>query len=137
MNLINENSKSLLLAKIKFEPTFFPVLWRFAFPLPLFGEADGRGIRGEFRPPSPLIKSVRIFSNTHRKQILRKKICYAGLYFVCVIWGKFCFFKYFLFSTLFQSTKYKLLTTVNFAEIKFICGGGGTRTHKPPYDGRV
>jgi hypothetical protein len=25
--------------KIKFEPTFFPVLWQFAFPLPLFGEA--------------------------------------------------------------------------------------------------
>ena len=59
--------KSPLLAKIKFEPTFFPVLWQFAFPLPLFGEAGGRGVRGEFRPPSPLIKSVRIFSNTHRQ----------------------------------------------------------------------
>jgi len=63
----NSVKKSPLLAKIKFEPTFFPVLWQFAFPLPLFGEAGGRGVRGEFRPPSPLIKSVRIFSNTHRQ----------------------------------------------------------------------
>jgi len=53
--------------KIKFEPTFFQVLWRFAFSLPLQGEAGGRGVRGEFRPPSPLMKSVRIFSNTHRQ----------------------------------------------------------------------
>ena len=35
----NKNKKSPLLAKIKFEPTFFQVLWRFAFPLPLLGEA--------------------------------------------------------------------------------------------------
>jgi len=63
----NKIKKSPLLAKIKFEPTFFPVLWQFAFPLPLFGEAGGRGVRGELRPPSPLIKSVRIFSNTHRQ----------------------------------------------------------------------
>jgi len=64
----NKIKKSPLLAKIKFEPTFFPVLWRFAFPLPLFGEAGGRGVRSlPFRPPSPLIKSVRIFSNTHRQ----------------------------------------------------------------------
>ncbi len=62
-----KKKKSPLLAKIKFEPTFFPVLWQSAFPLPLFGEAGGRGVRGEFRPPSPLIKSVRIFSNTHRQ----------------------------------------------------------------------
>jgi hypothetical protein len=62
-----KKKKSPLLAKIKFGPTFFPVLWRFAFPLPLFGEAGGRGVGGGFRPPSPLIKSVRIFSNTHRQ----------------------------------------------------------------------
>jgi len=69
--------KSPLLAKIKFEPTFFQVLWRFVFSLPLpayaplrsgrQGEAGGRGVWGEFRPPSPLMKSVRIFSNTHRQ----------------------------------------------------------------------
>ena len=67
MNLINKNSKSPLLAEIKFEPTFFQVFWRFAFSLPLQGEAGGRGVRGEFRPPSPLRKSVRIFSNTYRQ----------------------------------------------------------------------
>jgi len=38
---------------------------KLSFLLPLFGEAGGRGGRGEFRPPSLLIKSVRIFSNTH------------------------------------------------------------------------
>jgi len=68
MNLINKNSKSPLLAKIKFEPTFFQVLWRFTFSLPLQSEAGGRGVRGEFRPPSQSrAKSVRIFSNTHRQ----------------------------------------------------------------------
>ena len=61
--------KSPLLAKIKFEPTFFQVLWRFAFSLPLQGEAGGKGVWGEFRPPSPLMKSVRIFSNTHRQSV--------------------------------------------------------------------
>jgi len=44
MNAIKKK-KSPLLAKIKFKPTFFPVLWQFAFPLPLFGEAGGRGTR--------------------------------------------------------------------------------------------
>ena len=69
--------KSPLLAKIKFEPTFFQVLWRFAFSLPFpayaplrsgrQGEAGGKGVWSlPFRPPSPLMKSVRIFSNTHR-----------------------------------------------------------------------
>ncbi|HRR39504.1 MAG TPA: hypothetical protein P5570_01985 [Candidatus Paceibacterota bacterium] len=62
-----KKKKSPLLAKIKFEPTFFQVLWRFAFSLPLQSEEGGRGVRGEFRPPSPLMKSVRIFSNTHRQ----------------------------------------------------------------------
>ena len=37
-----------------------------SFSLPLQGEAGGKGVWGEFRPPSPLMKSVRIFSNTHR-----------------------------------------------------------------------
>jgi len=41
-----KKKKSPLLAKIKFEPTFFPVLWQFAFPLPLFGEAGGGGVGG-------------------------------------------------------------------------------------------
>jgi hypothetical protein len=42
----------------------------------LFASAFGRGgrkerlVRGEFRPPSPLMKSVRIFSNTHRPVII-------------------------------------------------------------------
>jgi len=68
MDLINKNSKSPLLAKIKFEPTFFQIFWRFAFSLPLQGEAGGRGVRGEFRPPSrSRAKSIRIFSNTHRQ----------------------------------------------------------------------
>jgi len=63
--------KSPLLAKIKFEPTFFQVLWRFAFSLPLpayaplrsgrQGEAGGKGVWSlPFRPPSPLMKSVRL-----------------------------------------------------------------------------
>jgi len=30
------------------------------------GEAGGRGMWGEFRPPSP-VSSVRIFSNRHRQ----------------------------------------------------------------------
>ena len=55
LKLSKENKiiKSPLLAKIKFEPTFFPVLWRFAFPLPLFGEAGGRGVRGGIPPAEP------------------------------------------------------------------------------------
>lgn len=32
---------------------------------PVQGEAGGRGVWGEFRPPSP-VSSVRIFSNRHR-----------------------------------------------------------------------
>jgi hypothetical protein len=68
MKSIKKN-KSPLLAKIKFEPTFFQVLWRFALSLPLSGEAGVKGVRGEFRPPSPLIKSVRIFSNTYRQSV--------------------------------------------------------------------
>jgi len=39
-----------------------------SFSLPLQGEAGGRGVWSlPFRPPSPLMKSVRIFSNTHRQ----------------------------------------------------------------------
>jgi len=68
MNLIKKK-KSPLLAKIKFEPTFFQVLWRFAFSLSLQGEADGRGVWSlPFRPPSQSFAiSVRIFSNRHRQ----------------------------------------------------------------------
>ena len=58
-----KTKKSPLLAKIKFEPTFFQVLWRFAFSLPLpayaplrsgrQGEAGGKGIWSwPFRPPA-------------------------------------------------------------------------------------
>jgi len=54
MNLINKNSKSPLLAKIKFEPTFFQVFWRFAFLLPLQGEAGGKGVWGGIPPAEPV-----------------------------------------------------------------------------------
>src|SRR3989338_2896708 len=37
---------------------------------PVQGEAGGRGVWGEFRPPSPA-SSVRIFSNRHRRLKLR------------------------------------------------------------------
>ena len=85
MTLINKNSKSPLLAFIKFEPTFSQVLWRFAFPLPLpayaplrsgrQGEAGGRGVRSLALPPaepvneigSPACRQAGIFSNTHRQ----------------------------------------------------------------------
>ena len=36
------------------------------------GSAGGRGVWGEFRPPSP-VSSVRIFSNRHRKSLLLSK----------------------------------------------------------------
>ena len=60
--------KSPLLAKIKFEPIFFQVLWQFFNPKGSLLWAGGRGGWGKFRPPSPLMKSVRIFSNRHRQQ---------------------------------------------------------------------
>jgi hypothetical protein len=50
--------KSPLLAKIKFEPTFFQVLWRFAFPLPLFSEAGGRGVRPLPLPPAEPVNKI-------------------------------------------------------------------------------
>src|SRR3989338_622822 len=37
------------------------------------GEAGGRGVWGEFRPPSPA-SSVRIFSNRHRRLKLESEI---------------------------------------------------------------
>jgi len=37
------------------------------FVFPLLGEASGKKVWGKFRPPSPLMKSVRIFSNTYRQ----------------------------------------------------------------------
>lgn len=57
MNLIKKK-KSPFLAKIKFEPTFFQVLWQFAFPLPLFSEAGGRGVRGGIPPAEPIIEKI-------------------------------------------------------------------------------
>ena len=73
LTLIKQIMKSPLLAKIKFEPIFFQVLWRFASSLLLQGEAGGRGVWGEFRPSSQSVaKSVRIFSNTHRQLVKAK-----------------------------------------------------------------
>ena len=53
-----KTKKSPLLAKIKFEPTFFQVLWRFAFPLPLLGEAGGRGVRSLALPPTEPVNEI-------------------------------------------------------------------------------
>ncbi|TRZ81900.1 hypothetical protein D4R86_02125 [bacterium] len=39
-----------------------------SFLLPLQGEAGGKGVWGEFRPPNPLRKSVRILTKRHRGQ---------------------------------------------------------------------
>jgi hypothetical protein len=75
--LFNSFKKSPLLAFIKFEPTFLTdsLAVCLSAPVPAFtqefrsgrqGEAGGRGVWGEFRPPSPA-SSVRIFSNRHRQ----------------------------------------------------------------------
>ena len=61
--------KSPLLVKIKFEPTFFQVLWQFFNPKGSLLRAGERGVLGEFRPPSPDAISVRIFSNRHRQLV--------------------------------------------------------------------
>ncbi len=58
--------KSPLLAFIKSEPTFLTGSLAVCLSAPVQGEAGGRGVWGEFRPPSPAI-SVRIFSNRHRQ----------------------------------------------------------------------
>jgi len=69
--------KSPLLAFIKLEPTFLTgsLAVCLSAPVPAFtqefrsgkqGETGGRGVWGEFRPPSPA-SSVRIFSNRHRQ----------------------------------------------------------------------
>src|SRR3989344_3649925 len=58
--------KSPLLAFIKFEPTFLTGSLAVCLSAPVQGEAGGRGVWGEFRPPSPA-SSVRIFSNRHRQ----------------------------------------------------------------------
>jgi len=58
--------KSPLLAFIKFEPTFLTGSLAVCLSAPAQGEAGGRGVWGEFRPPSPA-SSVRIFSNRHRQ----------------------------------------------------------------------
>jgi len=58
--------KSPLLAFIKFEPTFLTGSLAVCLSAPVQGEAGGRGVWGEFRPPRPA-SSVRIFSNRHRQ----------------------------------------------------------------------
>jgi len=58
--------KSPLLAKIKFEPTFFQVLWRFAFSLPLQGEAGRKGGLVFALPPAEPVNEIGsdIFKHT-------------------------------------------------------------------------
>ena len=54
--------------KMKFETIFFQVLWQFFNPKGSLLRAGGRGVWGEFRPPYKFwAKSVRIFSNAHRR----------------------------------------------------------------------
>ena len=87
--------KSPLLAKVKFEPIFFQVLWRFASSLllPAYAplrsgrqdEAGGRGVWSlPFRPPSPDAISVRIFSNRHRSFSLRLKLRRGASKLLCL-----------------------------------------------------
>jgi hypothetical protein len=64
--LFTSFKKSPLLAFIKFEPTFLTGSLAVCLSTPVQGEAGGRGVWGEFRPPSPA-SSVRIFSNRHRQ----------------------------------------------------------------------
>ena len=66
MIFFNSEKKSPLLAFIKFEPTFLTGSLAVCLSAPVQGEAGGRGVWGEFRPPSPA-SSVRIFSNRHRQ----------------------------------------------------------------------
>jgi hypothetical protein len=66
MIYFNSEKKSPLLAFIKFEPTFLTGSLAVCLSVPVQGEAGGRGVWGEFRPPSPS-SSVRIFSNRHRQ----------------------------------------------------------------------
>jgi len=63
---LNSEKKSPLLAFIKFERTFLTGSLAVCLFAPVQGEAGGRGVWGEFRPPSPA-SSVRIFSNRHRQ----------------------------------------------------------------------
>ena len=72
-NFFNLLKKSPLLAFIKFEPTFLSGSLAVCLSAPVpanqsgrQSEAGGRGVWGEFRPPSPE-SSVRIFSNRHRQ----------------------------------------------------------------------
>src|SRR3990167_9541512 len=62
----NSEKKNPLLAFIKFEPTFLTGSLAVCLSAPVQGEAGGRGVWGEFRPPRPE-SSVRIFSNRHRQ----------------------------------------------------------------------
>jgi len=91
--------KSPLLAFIKFEPTFLTgsLAVCLSAPIPAFtqefrsgrqGEAGGRGVWSlPFRPPSPLIKSVRIFSNTHRQKGFCKRTLSASLRSAANLYG--------------------------------------------------
>nr|KKS46936.1 MAG: hypothetical protein UV11_C0022G0012 [Candidatus Giovannonibacteria bacterium GW2011_GWF2_42_19] len=63
--------KSPLLAFIKFESRFLTGSLAVCLSAPVQGEAGGRGVWGEFRPPSPA-SSVRIFSNRHRQVFIKK-----------------------------------------------------------------
>ena len=73
MNLINKIQKSPLLAFIKSEPTFLTGSLAVCPSAPVQGEAGGRGVWGEFRPPRP-VSSVRIFSNRHRHVLHSAKL---------------------------------------------------------------
>src|SRR3989338_7552665 len=66
MIYFNSEKKSPLLAFIKFEPTFLTGSLAVCLSATVQCEAGGRGVWGEFRPPSPA-SSVRIFSNRHRQ----------------------------------------------------------------------
>ena len=84
--------KSPLLTKIKFEPTFFQVLWRFApssrtlrvhygagFSLPLQGEAGGKGDSVFALPPAEPVNEISsdIFKYTPP---VRKFRCWLARY---------------------------------------------------------
>ena len=72
--------------RMKFEPIFFQVLWQFFNPKGSLlrqrrtGAAGGRGAWGEFRPPYKFwAKSVRIFSNAHRRTQFRPQCSHSGI----------------------------------------------------------
>ena len=65
---LNSEKKSPLLAFIKSEPIFLTGSLAICLSAPVQGEAGGKGVWEEFRPPYKFwAKSVRIFSNAHRQ----------------------------------------------------------------------